>query len=174
MLVLLRALLVAFVASGLFAPLVAEAQNYPMPYAKLLTANEAREMLHCPLCDDFLNAAEGLVYVVRTAEDLNLVFANVVSAQRAAELLNWMAGARNECSKKAYDLAFEEYSEMMALGSASGRDSIKIEIRTSVPLLLTLSEYVVPTLYGCTKHRVVSRKLSPYRATRSGSKWSRR
>lgn len=175
MLVLLRTLLFIVIAARLSASLVAQAEDYPLPYAKLLKASEAREVLHCPLCGDAFMTTDYSTYVVRTAEDLNLIFSNPVTASRAAKLLNWMAGAKNECAEKAYSLAFEEYSEMMATSAAPAVDGpLTRDIRTSVAPLLPLSEYVVPTMHSCTAHGLGSRKLSPDRHLRSGLRWTKR
>jgi len=49
MFALSRAFLCAFVAAQFLVPSAAEAQTYPLPYARMLTVEEAREVLQC-LC----------------------------------------------------------------------------------------------------------------------------
>jgi hypothetical protein len=107
-----RVFLVVFLAAPLLAPGSARAQGYPLPYARMLPSNEVLDVLHCPWCNYAKLETDGSIYMVRTAEGLNLAFADPITARHAAELLNVMARAKNQCSRAEYNLALEEYAEM--------------------------------------------------------------
>jgi hypothetical protein len=152
----------------------AQAQGYPLPYAILVAFYEARQILGCPLCNYPLGSP---TYVVRTAEGLNLAFADGTTAVRAAELLNWMARAKNQCARAEYELGFEEYTEMMSLRdekTVHGWDEGVFGVVNPHRDLSSLAEYVLPPFHNCLTHRVARAKASPDRTDRARLKWSRR
>jgi hypothetical protein len=108
----LRAFSCVFVAAQLFIVGTAEAQSGEVSYARVLTHNDVREVLHCPWCTYPVSGRE---YFVRTVEGLNVVFDDVRAAYSAAELLNRMIAAQGQCDKDGYDLAFDGYVKMIAL-----------------------------------------------------------
>jgi hypothetical protein len=153
-----RAFLCVFVAVQFLAP-PAQAQGYPLPYAILVAFYEARQILGCPLCNYPLGSP---TYVVRT---------------RAAELLNWMARAKNQCARAEYELGFEEYTEMMSLRdekTVHGWDEGVFGVVNPHRDLSSLAEYVLPPFHNCLTHRVARAKASPDRTDRARLKWSRR
>ena len=126
----LRAIPCLFVAAQLLGPNSALSQSYPLPYARLLTSEEVREVLNCPWCNDALLVAAGPTLVVRTAEGVNLTFANLVIAHGAVELLNSMARAKNRCARADYDLALGQYRDLIGLrdekAAQSGNDGASV------------------------------------------------
>ena len=169
MFVFLRAFLCMFVAAPLLVPSIAKAQIYPAYYARLLTFDEAQEVLHCPLCS--YSASGGAAYFVRTVEGLNLAFADLGAAMNVLESLNAMADAQQRCDRAQYDLALNDYA--MVIGSPDQEAMERAEADGAFGLLYprrdlsSLSEYVVPPFHACGAHRYTGAK-------RSGLRWSRR
>jgi hypothetical protein len=171
-----RVFLVVFLAAPLLAPGSARAQGYPLPYARMLPSNEVRDVLHCPWCNYAELETDGSIYVVRTAERLNLAFADPITARHAAELLNMMASAKNQCARAQYDLALEEYAELSLRDDRTGPgwDEGGFKVLNPQHDLSSLAEYVLPPFRACRTHRVARAKASPDRAYRSGLRWSKR
>src|SRR6516225_6958809 len=109
----LRAVLWLLVAVKFMGLNSAHSQSYPFPYARLLTSEEAGEVLHCPWCNEVLFVTVGPTLLVRTAEGVNLTFANFEAARSAAQLLNSMASAKNHCAQAEYDLALNQYRDLI-------------------------------------------------------------
>jgi hypothetical protein len=135
----------------------AHSQSYPLPYARLITSEEAREVLRCPWCNGALFVAIGPALLVRTAEGVNLTFANFEAARSAAELLNSMASAKNHCAQAEYHLALNQYRDL--IGQRDEKPSEDGDNAGSVFNLLdphhditALEEYVVPPFQDCAPH----------------------
>ena len=170
-----RAFLCLCVAAQTLLPGTAGAQSYPLPYARVLTFDEFRDVLHCPWCN-YGQLESGSIYFVRTAEGLNLAFADVGTASHAVELLNSMAQAKNQCARARYDLALEEYAEMSLRDEKTepGWDEGAFKVLNPQQDFSSLAEYVLPPYRACGTHRVARAKASPDRAYRSGPRWSKR
>ena len=132
----------------------AHSQSYPLPYARLLTSEEAREVLRCPWCNGTLFVAVGPTLLVRTAEGVNLTFANFEAARSAAELLNSMASAKNHCAQAEYHLALNQYRDL--IGPPDEKPAEDGDNAGSVFNLLnphhhltSLAKYVVPPFQNC-------------------------
>jgi hypothetical protein len=132
----------------------AHSQSYQLPYARLLTSEEAGEVLHCPYCNEALFVAVGPTLLVRTAEGVNLTFANFEAARSAAELLNSMASAKDNCAQAEYHLALEHYRDL--IGPRDEKPMQDGENAGSVFKVLyphhdltPLAEYVVPPFQDC-------------------------
>jgi hypothetical protein len=155
----------------------ANAQTYPMSYARMLTADEARQVLNCPLCS--YPASDGPVFFVRTTEGINLALADDVTARDAAELLNEMVRAQDKCDRISYERALDEYGKMMGLDEeVEARDQLQM-IGMSGLLnprhdMSSLAEYVVPPFHACGTHRVAKAKANLGRAERVKVRWSGR
>ena len=78
----MRAFLCVFVVAQFLVPWAARASDQSS-YARLLTANEIQQVLHCPLCN--YPASDRRTYFVRTAEDLNVAFADYGIAVNVVE-----------------------------------------------------------------------------------------
>ena len=138
------------------------AQGYPLPYAKLLTSEEVREVMHCPWCNDGLLVAVGPTLLVRTAEGVNVTFANFAIARGAAELLNSMVNARSRCAQAEYNLALKQYQDLIGQPEerpAHGGDNAGSVFNLLNPHhdLSPLAEYVVPPFQNCTQGKVSKR-----------------
>jgi len=170
----LRAVPWLFVAAQLLGPNSAQSQSYPLPYARLLTSEEVREVLNCPWCNDALLVAAAPTLLVRTAEGVNLTFANLVIARGAVELLNSMARAKNRCARADYDLALGQYRDLIgprdekAAQSGNGGASVfKLNPRHD---LSPLAEYVVPLFQDCGPHHIAKTD----KAEQSRRRWTKR
>jgi hypothetical protein len=133
----------------------AHSQSYSLPYARLLTSEEAGEVLHCPWCNEALFVAVGPTLLVRTAEGVNLTFANFEAAQSAAELLNSMASAKNHCAQTEYHLALKQYWDLIGpRDEKPAQDEVNSVFSLYNPHhgLTPLAEYVVPPFQGCAPH----------------------
>jgi hypothetical protein len=166
---LLRTCLYVFLAAQLLMPAVARAQSHQNLYARLLTAEEVRDVLHCPLCN--YPDTDGPIYFVRTSENLNLAFADVESAIDAAELLNKMADAKSRCDRPGYKAALNKYT---TLEDIFGMEAVPGEEMRGVLKLLHPRGYtpslladVVPPFQTCSAPVVVTAKHTVLR-------WSKR
>ena len=153
----LRVLPCLFVAAQLLGPNSAQSQGYPLPYARLLTSEEVREVLNCPWCNDALLVVAGPTLLGRTAEGVNLTFANLVIARGAVELLNSMARARNRCARAEYKLALGQYRDLIGLRdektAQGGNDEASVfALLNPHHDLSPLAEYVVPLFQDCGLH----------------------
>jgi len=148
-------LLVAVQLMGLGS---AHSQSYPLPYARLLTSEEAGEVLHCPWCNEALFVAVGPTLLVRTAEGVNLTFANFEAARSAAELLNAMASAKNHCAQAEYDLALNQYRDLIGprdeKPAEDGDAGSVFNLLNPHHHLTPLAEYVVPPFQDCAPHNL--------------------
>ena len=171
----LRAVPWLFVAAQLLGPNSAQSQSYPLPYARLLTSEEVREVLNCPWCNDALLVAAGPTLLVRTAEGVNLTFANLVIARGAVELLNSMAGAKNRCARAEYELALGQYRDLIGLRdektAQAGNDEASVfELLNPHHDLSPLAEFVVPLFQDCGPHHLAKTG----KAEQSRRRWSKR
>jgi hypothetical protein len=153
----LRAVSCLLVAVQLMGLGSAHSQSYPLPYARLLTSEEAGEVLHCPWCNEALFVAVGPTLLVRTAEGVNLTFANFEAARSAAELLNSMASAKNHCAQAEYHLALKQYRDLIGPRDekpAHDGDNVGSMFNLLNPHhdFTALAEYVVPPFQDCTPH----------------------
>ena len=158
----LRAVWCLFVAVQLTSISSANSQGYALPYAKLLTSEETREVMHCPWCNDGLLVAVGPTLLVRTAEGVNLTFANFEIARGAVELLNSMVNARSRCAQAEYNLALKQYQDLIGQPEerpAHGGDNAGSVFNLLNPHhdLSPLAEYVVPPFQNCTHGKVSKR-----------------
>jgi hypothetical protein len=156
MLEFLRAFLGVFVATQFLMLSGAKALSGEKFYARLLTFEEAQEVLHCPWCTH--PALENATYIVRTAEDLNIAFADLGIALNAAVLLNIMADAQSQCDRTGYDLAFDEYAVLMGISKQKATQEWAQTDGVFALLyphcdLSPLAEYVVPPFRPCGVHR---------------------
>jgi hypothetical protein len=148
----LRRSLFAFVAAQFLMPGTAGARGGQTSYARFLTFEEARQVLHCPWCS--YPASQGLTYFVRTAEDLNVGFGDLGVARNADVLLNVMANAQSHCDRTGYDLAFDEYAIVIGTGKQDATQE-RAEMGGVFGLLYprrdltSLAEYVVPLFHAC-------------------------
>jgi hypothetical protein len=171
----LRAVSCLFVAVQLMGLGSAHSQSYPLPYASLLTSEEAGEVLHCPWCNEALFVAVGPTLLVRTAEGVNLTFANFEAARSAAELLNSMASAKDNCAQEEYHLALNQYRDLIAprdekpMQGGENAGSV-FNLLNPDHDLTPLAEYVVPLFQGCGPHHTAKSD----KAERSRGRWSRR
>ena len=99
-------------------------------------------------------ASDRRTYFVRTAEDLNVAFADYGIAVNVVELLNVMAEAQSQCDRTGYDLAFDEYA--IVIGMANQEATEERAERGGVFRLLcprldwsSLAQHVVPPFYPC-------------------------
>ena len=151
MLAFVRAFLCVFVAAQFLVPGAARASDQSS-YARLLTANEIQQVLHCQLCN--YPASDRRTYFVRTAEDLNVAFADYGIAVNVVELLNVMAEAQSQCDRTGYDLAFDEYAIVIGMGNQEATQE-RAEIGGVFRLLCprrdwsSLARHVVPPFYPC-------------------------
>jgi hypothetical protein len=138
-----------FVAIQLMGLSSAHSQSYSLPYARLLTSEEAGEVLHCPWCNEALFVPFGPTLLVRTAEGVNLTFANFEVARSAAELLNSMASAKNHCAQTEYNLIGQPDDQ-----PAQDQDNAGsvFSLYNSHHDLTALAEYVVPPFQDCAPH----------------------
>ena len=156
-----RAFLCVFVVAQFLVPGAARAQSDQSSYARLLTANEIQQVLHCPLCN--YPASDRRAYFVRTAEDLNVAFADYGIAVNVVELLNVMAEAQSQCDRTGYDLAFDEYAIVIGMGNQEATQE-RAEIGGVFRLLCprrdwsSLARHVVPPFYPCGGHRFAAEK----------------
>ena len=175
---LIRAFLCMLVAAQFLVPNAAEAQGGETSYARLLTFEEAQEVLHCPWCTS--PAFEGTTYFVRTAEDLNVPLADYGVAVNVVELLNRMTRAQSQCDKAGYDLAFDDYAKIVGLGEQVANPDPASETDGVFKLLYprhdlsSLAEYAVPPFHACGAHRIAGAKANPALASRQGLRWSGR
>jgi hypothetical protein len=165
------------IAAQFLVPGSANAQSYSMSYARMLTSDEARQVLLCPWCS--YPSSDDPTYFVRTAEGLNLALADSITARDAVELLNAMVRAKDGCDRTGYERAFDEYAKMMGLDEeleTQDRSEMTGVFRLLYPSrnLSSLAEYVVPPFHACVTHRVAKAKASPDRAYRPGLRWSKR
>jgi hypothetical protein len=151
----LRAVLWLLVAVKFMGLNSAHSQSYPFPYARLLTSEEAGEVLHCPWCNEVLFVTVGPTLLVRTAEGVNLTFANF-EARSAAELLNSMASAKNHCAQAEYDLALNQYRDLIGprdeKPAEDGDAGSVFNLLNPHHHLTPLAEYVVPPFQDCAAH----------------------
>jgi hypothetical protein len=174
----LRAALCVFIAAQFLVPATANAQTYPMSYARMLTADEARQVLNCPLCS--YPASDSPMFFVRTTEGINLTLADDITARDAAELLNEMVRAKDKCDRTSYERALDEYWKMM-MGldeEVEGRDPLRaigvFGLFNPRHDTSSLAEHVVPSFHTCGTHRVAKAKANLSRADRVKVKWSGR
>jgi hypothetical protein len=172
-----RAALWVVIAAQFLVPGIADAQNYSMSYARMLTSDEARQVLHCPWCS--YPASDDPTYFVRTAEGLNLALTDSIAARDAAELLNAMVRAKDRCDKTGYERAFDEYAKTMGLGEQSKtQDRMEIDgvFRLLNPRrdLSSLAAYMVPPFRVCRPHRIAKTKANLNMAQRAQIRWSGR
>jgi hypothetical protein len=113
--------------------------------------------LHCPWCNEALFVTIGPTLLVRTAEGVNLTFANFEAARSAADLLNSMASAKDNCAQADYQLALKQYRDL--IGPHGEKPAADGDSAGSVFNLLNphhdltpLTEYVVPPFQDCAPH----------------------
>jgi hypothetical protein len=154
----LRTLLRVFVAAPFLLPIAAEAQIYPATYARLLTFDEAKEASRCPLC----SYPDSASYFVRTAEGLNLAFADLAAAMNVLEALNAMADAQQRCDRAQYKLASHDYE--VAVGSPDQEATAVADSDGVFGLLQprrdlsALTDIVVPPFHACGRTVSAMRK----------------
>ena len=155
----LRAFPCVFVAAQLFIVGTAEAQSDEVSYARVLTHNDVREVLHCPWCS---YPVSGRQYFVRTVEGLNVVFNDVRAAYSAVELLNLMTAAQGQCDKDGYDLAFDGYVKMIALQKWLSPEIEEVDgvfgLLRPRRDLSALTDIVVPSFHLCGRTVSAMRK----------------
>jgi hypothetical protein len=110
---------------------------------------------------------------------VNLTFAAYSTADGAAELLNSMARAKNHCARPQYELALEQYKELIGLpdeGTAQRGDEARGVSAVLNPHydLSPLAGYVVPPFQGCGPGHIDEAKIAPDKANRSRLRWSKR
>jgi hypothetical protein len=148
------------------------AQGADYSYARLLTFAEQGSVLHCPLCS--YPEANASIYFVRTMEGLNLAFTDLESAMDALGSLNVMAHARNQCNRREYQIAFDNYATLMGLFEKKSDPNPTADMDGVFKLLYprgdlsSLAEYVAPSFQRCKLQPTVTAKANP-----SGSKISR-
>jgi hypothetical protein len=176
MLPLLRTCLTAFVAAQFLLPTSARAQSSQSYYARLLTREQVRDVLHCPFCSH--PVSDDPMYFVRTSENLNLAFTELDDAIDAVELLNVMSRAKSHCDEVGYKAAFASYATLIdTFGKKTDADPA-VEINGVFKLLHpdhdtpSLLEYVVPPFQPCGRRAVSSG--NPGGAKRIGMRWSKR
>ena len=95
--------------------------------------------------------------MVRSAEGVNLTFANFEAARSAADLLNSMASAKDNCAQTEYHLALKQYRDL--IGPHGEKPAEDGDNAGSLFYLLNprhdltpLAEYVVPPFQDCAPH----------------------
>jgi hypothetical protein len=153
----------------LLAPVSAQAESQPYPYAKALSLSEII---------DVAQMEASVAYYVRTSEGLNVAFARETDALNAADLLNAMSDASGRCDKEVYQIALDEYVELtqyeyaeitqLGGGTVASDDGV---FRLVSPRgdLSSLAKYVVPSFRACEIHIVArtSRRAGHVRHART-------
>ena len=156
----LRAIACAWVLAQILAAQGAAAQDAPLSYASFVSTPKVLEVLHCPHCNGSVRVAAGSTYVVRTAEGLNLPFDDIAAANRAVELLNWMAFAADQCQRAEYRFAKAEYVSLIASELAPQETELEatgvFSLLNPKQALSPLAEYALPSIYRCEMHRAIS------------------
>jgi hypothetical protein len=170
----LRAVACVWALAAILVPQEAAAQDDR--YAVLLTTPRVREVLHCPHCNGSVLVSAGRSYLVRTSEGINLVFDDVAAANRALELVNWMARAGEERERGEYQYAVAEYTKLMAFNRAQDGDlglTDIFQLLNPKQAMSPLVEYVIPGLHHCVAPRLARGVTSPGHHGRSVVSWSR-
>jgi hypothetical protein len=164
---LLRICECAFVITAVLTTVSAQAESQPPLYAKAVQLSEIVDVLHCPSCSAARIEATSL-YFVRTAEGLNVAFANDTDAWQAANLLNIMSNASGQCDKAVYQVALDEYAEITEReytaivqrerGGLLGWDDGTFRLLNPRGDLFSLAKYAVPPFPAC-QTRVAFRAL---------------
>jgi hypothetical protein len=176
--VLLRAIACAWVLAQTLAAQGAAAQDNPVSYASFFNAPKVLQVLHCPYCNGSVRVVAGSIYVVRTAEGLKLPFDDAAAANRAVELLNWMAFAADQCQRAEYRFAKGEYTSLIASEPAPKNAELEatgvFSLLNPMQALLPLTQYALPPIHRCEIRRAIAARLGPGRRHQSGLRVWRR
>jgi hypothetical protein len=152
MFALVRVLVCVFVTAQFLMPRTAHAQSRPPSYARILTDDDVREVLHCPWC--IYPVDGGSTYFIRTVEGLNIMFDDPRMAGGVVGLLNVMARAQDACDRTEYEHAFHEYAKMtrprdqQAASTEMETDSVFGLLHPRGDLS-ALTDIVVPPFHPC-------------------------
>jgi hypothetical protein len=173
---ILRAIACAWVLAQMVAAQGAAAQDNPPSYASFSSTPKVLEVLHCPHCNGGVRVVLGSIFVVRTAEGLNLPFDDVAAANRAVELLNWMAFAADQCQTAEYRFAKGEYTNLIASKPAEAALEATgvFSLLNPKQALSPLTEYALPPIHRCEMRRASAARLGPDRRHQSGLRVWRR
>ena len=165
---LLRVSAGLFVVMKLMTPVFAQSESQPPPYAKVVLLSEIIDLLHCPSCSVAQMEAARSHYV-RTAEGLHVVFTHNTDASLAANLLNAMSYANDQCDKGVYQIALDEYAKIThgdhaekaqrEDGANIGRGDGVFRILNPRGDLSSLAKYVVPPFRTCETHVVAGHRV---------------